>query len=236
LEAAEMAKLVNNTFRDLQFAFANEIGSLCDRLGISAREVIKAANKDYSRSNISLPGLTAGPCLEKDPWILHNAGAKAGLEMDVTRSGRIVNEGTVETSIIHLMNTLPTLKPERILIAGVAFKGRPETNDTRGSLAFNLIRTCQGRFPGARVFTLDPLVKSDEISTDLAQNHFTELVEESEAFDLLIIQHNGESLISAIKAKSGLFGGSVVLDFWDTDIFSDTVENPNYICVGGRSA
>src|SRR5205807_1526903 len=66
LETAEMIKLINNTYRDLTFAFANEVALIAERMGLSAAEMIRAANVDYPRSNIAQPGFVGGPCLEKD--------------------------------------------------------------------------------------------------------------------------------------------------------------------------
>ena len=64
-ETAEIVKLVDNTFRDVQFAFANEVARLCDAFGVNAHEVISAGKLGYSRTNVALPGLVGGPCLEK---------------------------------------------------------------------------------------------------------------------------------------------------------------------------
>ena len=71
LEGAEMVKLLNNSFRDLSFAFSNQIAMICDQHGLNTNEVINAANKGYPRNQIPLasPGV-GGPCLTKDPYIL----------------------------------------------------------------------------------------------------------------------------------------------------------------------
>jgi len=63
LETAEMIKLINNTYRDLTFAFANEVALIAERMGLSAAEMIHAANVDYARSNVAQPGFVGGPCL-----------------------------------------------------------------------------------------------------------------------------------------------------------------------------
>ena len=70
LEAAEMIKLINNTYRDLTFAFANEVALIAEHMGLSAREMIHAANVNYPRSGVARPGFVGGPCLEKDALIL----------------------------------------------------------------------------------------------------------------------------------------------------------------------
>ena len=92
IETAEIAKLVSNTFRDVQFAFANEVARVCDAFGVSAHEVISAGKIGYNRTNIPLPGLVGGPCLEKDPHILMESARTRGISLEITKAGRLVNE------------------------------------------------------------------------------------------------------------------------------------------------
>ena len=70
LEAAELLKIVDNTYRDSSFAFANEIALIASNLGLSANEIISAGKRNYKRTNIPLPGPVGGPCLAKDTYIL----------------------------------------------------------------------------------------------------------------------------------------------------------------------
>src|SRR5262249_13209270 len=70
---AELCKLAGNIYRALIVAFAKESGSVCERAGVDAYEVVQAVNSAYHRTNIFRPGLGAdGPCLSKDPWILRH--------------------------------------------------------------------------------------------------------------------------------------------------------------------
>jgi UDP-N-acetyl-D-mannosaminuronic acid dehydrogenase len=69
-EKAETIKLFDNTYRDISFSIGNEFGRICHNLGFNGNEIIKLCNKNYSRTNISMPGTVGGPCLEKDPYIL----------------------------------------------------------------------------------------------------------------------------------------------------------------------
>ena len=64
VEAGEMVKLVNNTYRDITFAFANEVAEMAEALGLSATEVIRAAGEDYERGKLPVPGLVGGACLK----------------------------------------------------------------------------------------------------------------------------------------------------------------------------
>ena len=92
LEAAEMIKLINNTYRDLTFAFANEVALIAERMGLSAPEMIHAANVDYPRSNVAQPGFVGGPCLEKDALILIDSLRKIDFKPKVIEEARKINQ------------------------------------------------------------------------------------------------------------------------------------------------
>ena len=92
LETAELVKLVDNTYRDLTFGFANEIAKLCSHVGISANEGINAGRLGYPRTKVALPGPVGGPCLEKDPHILVESAKQWGVHLPITPAGRPTNE------------------------------------------------------------------------------------------------------------------------------------------------
>ena len=72
-ETAEIVKLVNNSYRDLSFAYSNQIAMICSKYNLSANNVLKISNKDYPRNVIPIPSPgVGGPCLTKDPYILGN--------------------------------------------------------------------------------------------------------------------------------------------------------------------
>lgn len=212
-EAAELAKLAANTFRDLQFAFANELAMLGDCMGVNVRQVISAANLDYPRSRIAMPGPAAGPCLEKDPWILSNSGESVGASMLISRASRTINEMLPRSSVdtfLRGINGLPD-RP-RILLAGLAFKGKPETDDTRGSLAFSILDRLKQMIPHGLFFTLDPLVSPRDLKLG-SSIHLTELHKEL-PFDVLVVQHSGSTLLKLLVDSVDLFRDAWTLDYW----------------------
>src|SRR5579875_2407707 len=83
-ETAEMIKLVDNTYRDVSFAFGNEVARACVAIGINAHDVIKFGKLGYPRTNVARPGLVGGPCLEKDPHILLHSLAPHGIDLEIT--------------------------------------------------------------------------------------------------------------------------------------------------------
>ena len=147
LEAAEMIKLINNTYRDLTFAFANEVALIAERMGLSAAEMIHAANVDYARSNVAQPGFVGGPCLEKDALILIDSLKKIDFRPRVIEEARKINHALPDHVATRIIDELRRLRrsPARakVLITGFAFKGRPATEDIRGSAAIPLMRRLQ---------------------------------------------------------------------------------------------
>ena len=136
LEEAEVVKLINNSYRDTIFGFANEVALACRAFGIDANRVINAANTGYPRSNVPRPSPgVGGYCLEKDPHIFIASAKAHGEELHITRKGRETNERIIlavaDDIASHLRKYFPKVKSPRIFIMGMAFKGRPATSDQR---------------------------------------------------------------------------------------------------------
>ena len=108
-KAAEFAKLVSNTWRDLQFGFANELAYLADASGVDIYEVITAAGYKYDRLKLALPGPVAGPCLEKDAYILADSAQFFDTEVPLSLAGRTANEKIVT----HVGQTAQTFRSWR---------------------------------------------------------------------------------------------------------------------------
>ncbi len=168
LEAAEMAKLINNSFRDLSFAFANEFAIICDHWNIDAVNVIQAANMGYPRNRIPLPSPGVGGfCLTKDPIIYAWAGRDKGYEPRLPIDGRHINQYIVERvadKVVRFFKRLaqPT-EGRKVFIVGFAFKGRPETSDIRHSTTLDLLPMLQEA--GFDLYGYDPVVPAKDIIT-----------------------------------------------------------------------
>lgn len=221
VESAEMVKLVNNTQRDLMFAFSNEVAEMCDAAGISTMDVIRAACEDYPRSKIYLPGPVGGPCLEKDPHILAEGLREFGYIPKISLAGRKLNEDLPENSIKKVSTFLESIgsKPQtikKVVILGLAFKGIPETNDLRGTMASHILKAARQTWPGAEYFAYDPIVPMDEFST-FDVSPCPSLDDAFRDANLIIIQNNHkqfsemniEKLITLMN-KNGL-----VYDYWN---------------------
>jgi UDP-N-acetyl-D-mannosaminuronic acid dehydrogenase len=150
LEAAELVKLMNNTFRDLVFSFANEVAQICDAYNLNAFSLVHAANEGYPRDRIPLPSPgVGGICLSKDPYIythpidaLPKVPVLGVASRSINRTGADYVMGKLKAFCERTGKPLDSL---RILILGLAFKGMPETSDIRGSVALDLIEKLPAR-------------------------------------------------------------------------------------------
>lgn len=199
LETAEMIKLVNNTQRDLLFAFANEIALICDDLGVSAREVILSGNMGYARAMMPLPGPVGGPCLSKDPYILAESTSAPEKLAQISLLSRRRNESLPREVVEKLRKAKGDARVARIVVFGLAFKGRPETSDLRGTLAVQLIDDVRAVFPGAEIVGYDPAVPEADV-LGLGIGYAPTVEEAAQQADLVIFQNNNSHFQS--------------LDFW----------------------
>jgi len=166
LEAAEMIKLVNNSFRDLSFAFANQLALICDHWNMDAAELVRAANEGYPRSNVPVPSPgVGGICLKKDPLIFASVARKAGIENPLSGIGRQLNEAMpryVANKIISFLSEVGRPASEaKVVLAGLAFKGQPETSDVRNSTAIDVLMALKAE--GIEVWGYDPVVEEEMI-------------------------------------------------------------------------
>src|SRR5205085_414505 len=167
IETAELIKLVDNTARDVLFAFANEVAVICDAVGISADEVIRSGRLGYSRTGLPRPGPVGGPCLSKDSHILCESLEPYGFDPQIARVARQFNEllpvkiGREIAGLAREIDGFPA-RPE-IAILGIAFKGEPPTDDVRGTTVPSLMRGLQSVLPDAHFRGYDPLVPGDSI-------------------------------------------------------------------------
>ena len=220
LETAEMIKLIDNASRDVQFGFANEVGKLCDALAISAREVVEAGKLGYSRTNLFMPGPVGGPCLSKDTYILAESVHDFGVAPEIALAARRINESQpreVISDVVSHVRQNPKFPAKPVIcILGIAFKGRPDTDDTRGTMAIP-IRAELGRlFPGIDVRAYDPVVSALRIK-ELGYDPAETLVEALVGANLVLI-HTNHLKIAGMPLEnlaSSLGVPCFIFDFWN---------------------
>lgn len=159
-ETAEFIKLVDNCTRDLGFSISNEIGNMCEALNLDVYEVINSATDGYPRTSIPLPGLVGGPCLEKDPFILDKSLKDLGYNSDLFNIGRSINRD-MPNSIKNWLLRFADLEDKTFGIAGLTFKGNPETSDLRGSLSIDILKILE-TYTNNKIKIFDPVVLDKE--------------------------------------------------------------------------
>jgi len=138
-DTAEMVKLTENAYRDVNIAFANELSLVCDRLRLNVWDVIKLANH-HPRVNILRPGPgVGGHCIAVDPWfIVHSAPAEARL----IRTAREVNDGKPGVVLAAIRQAAGRERSPVIACLGLAFK--PDIDDLRQSPALDIASRLAG--------------------------------------------------------------------------------------------
>ena len=192
LEAVEFIKLIDNAYRDLNFAFANEISLLAGKFGIDGYRLIKAANYGYPRNNIPIPGFVGGACLSKDPYILYESALKKGCKVGLPVISRKINEELMARVATKVKGDLvllgKDLKEAKIFLLGVAFKGEPETDDTRDSPALSLARILKEQDGIKKLYAHDFVVQPKEIRK--AEMEFCSLEEGFKECDCAILMNS----------------------------------------------
>lgn len=209
---AEMTKLTENAFRDLNIGFANELSLICDRMGINVWELIKLANK-HPRVNILNPGPgVGGHCIAVDPWfIVHSAPEEARL----IRTAREVNDGKplwiVEKIMTAVRERLILSDTVKVACCGLAFKAN--VDDLRESPALEIVETLAAQDVGIELVVVEPFI--DELPAVLhGKATFQEIDEALLNADIvvLLVDHHAFKTIDR-----SLLAGKNVIDtrgFW----------------------
>ncbi len=157
VRVAEVSKLVENAYRDVNIAFANEVALACAALNVDVESVISLANR-HPRVRILRPGIgVGGSCLTKDPLFLARAAGREGVNLELTTTARKVNEAMPRICAEQVLKIMEEegVDPEgaKVAILGVTYKGNvPDIRETPvRDLALSLSEA------GARVVVYDPM-------------------------------------------------------------------------------
>lgn len=166
---AEMVKLADNLWIDLNVALANELAKVCDGLGMDVLQVIDAANtmpKVNQNVNILRPSMgVGGSCLTKDPWFVNHLGHSLGLDLAIPRTSRGVND-TMPTYTYELLKQVladqgKVIGTSRIAVLGIAFKNN--TGDCRLTPTKHVVALLEDS--GCELSVHDPWVTNEEALT-----------------------------------------------------------------------
>lgn len=161
VRTAEMCKLTENSFRDVNIAFANELSMICDRLDIDVRELIRLANR-HPRVNILQPGAgVGGHCIAVDPWFIVD---KTPDEAQLIRTAREVNDskadwvlGKIDQAVAGALANGTAADNIRIACLGLAYKA--DVDDLRESPALAIVRALAQKYPGC-IAVVEPHIEN----------------------------------------------------------------------------
>lgn len=162
IKVAEAAKVVENSQRDINIAFMNELAMVFERMNIDTKEVVDAMNTKWNSLGFT-PGLVGGHCIGVDPYYFIYEAEKLGYHSQIVLSGRKINDGMgkfiADIIIKKLIFANKVVKKSKVVILGMTFK--ENTPDTRNSKVIDIIESLKEY--GIAPVVVDPEASSDEV-------------------------------------------------------------------------
>ncbi|WP_198675115.1 UDP-N-acetyl-D-mannosamine dehydrogenase [Pseudidiomarina aquimaris] len=194
---AEMAKLTENSFRDVNIAFANELSLICDKLAINVWELIRLANH-HPRVNILQPGPgVGGHCIAVDPWFIVSSAPE---QARLIRTAREVNDYKPKWVLEQVQQQVQSLsKPDNELVIaclGLAFKAN--IDDLRESPALDIARGIAAQHNG-QTLVVEPNIST--LPDDFSNAMLTELNDALEAADIIVLLVDHEPFKAITRAQ-----------------------------------
>ncbi len=201
LKVAEAAKVIENSQRDLNIAFVNELSVIFDRLGIDTTEVLEAAGSKWNFLPFR-PGMVGGHCIGVDPYYLTHKAEEVGYHPQVILAGRRINDNMARyaaRNVIRLMlkNGIDVAR-STVGVMGITFK--ENCPDIRNSKVADLVKELQNW--GANVLVVDPWASANEVKHEYGIQLGE--IDESNKVDSLVVAvgHNEFRALSPERLKS----------------------------------
>ena len=219
IKTAEAVKVVENSQRDINIAFMNEIAIICDKMGIDTDEVLAGMNTKWNALGFK-PGLVGGHCIGVDPYYLTNAAEKLGYHSRIILNGRQVNDSmgayVADATIKEMIEAGMAPKKATVVVLGLTFK--ENCPDTRNSKVVDVINRL-------KEFDIVPLVSDSWADREIAKKEYdVDLVpfEELPKADCVIVAvgHNEYRSMSMMQLK---------------ELFRDDVEDSEKVLVDVKS-
>jgi UDP-N-acetyl-D-mannosaminuronic acid dehydrogenase len=202
---AEMAKLTENSFRDVNIAFANELSVISDKLKINVWELIKLANR-HPRVNILSPGPgVGGHCIAVDPWFIVDSCPE---EANIIRQARLTNDAKPFYVIDKITEAADQFKKPVIACLGLAFKA--DIDDLRESPALQIVEELAKRNIG-EIIAVEPNINDSEMPKTLtdAKVELSSLENALEKANIVVVLVDHKQFKAA---DAGQFAAKVVID------------------------
>ena len=170
IKTAEAVKVVENSQRDINIAFMNEIAMIFDRMGIDTAEVLAGMNTKWNALGFK-PGLVGGHCIGVDPYYLTNVAERLGYHSQIILNGRKVNDSmgafVADAAIKQMIEAGQAPKKAKVVILGITFK--ENCPDTRNSKVYDIIKRLKEYeiVPAVTDPWADPQIAKHEYGVDL---------------------------------------------------------------------
>lgn len=166
IKTAEAVKVIENSQRDINIAFMNEIAMICDKMGIDTIEVLDGMNTKWNALGFK-PGLVGGHCIGVDPYYLTSAAERLGYHSQIVLNGRKVNDSmgayVADAAIKEMIEAGLAPKKATVVILGITFK--ENCPDTRNSKVVDIINRL-------KEFNITPVVSDDWAEADIAKHEY----------------------------------------------------------------
>jgi len=166
IKTAEAVKVVENSQRDINIAFMNEIAMICDRLKIDTDEVLAGMNTKWNALGFK-PGLVGGHCIGVDPYYLTNAAEKLGYHSQIILNGRQINDSigafVADAAIKEMIEAGKAPKKATVIVLGLTFK--ENCPDTRNSKVIDIINRL-------KEYDIVPIITDNWADADVAEKEY----------------------------------------------------------------
>ncbi len=166
IKTAEAVKVVENSQRDINIAFMNEIAIICDKLGIDTDEVLAGMNTKWNALGFR-PGLVGGHCIGVDPYYLTNAAEKLGYHSQIILNGRKINDSmgayVADAAIKEMIEAGKAPKKATVVVLGITFK--ENCPDTRNSKVVDIINRL-------KEYGINPIVSDRWADAEVAKHEY----------------------------------------------------------------
>ena len=165
IKVAEAAKVIENSQRDINIAFVNELSIIFYKMGIDTKAVLEAAGTKWNFLKFT-PGLVGGHCIGVDPYYLTHKAEQLGYHSQVILSGRRINDGmgkyVAESTVKNLIKANKQVKGAKVAVLGITFK--EDCPDVRNSKVIDIINELKEY--GINVIVTDPIAESKEVKEE----------------------------------------------------------------------
>jgi len=224
IKVAEASKIIENTQRDINIAFMNELSIIFNRMNINTFEVLEAAGTKWNFLKF-FPGLVGGHCIGVDPYYLTHKAKQLGYHAQMINSGRFINDsmgGYVAKQIVkQLVKAEKNIQSSKVLIMGITFK--EDVSDIRNSKVVDVYRELLSY--GVRVDVVDPYANQEEVKEEY---QFDLANETRNDYDVVVVavSHDKYKILDEDYFQSVTSENALFVDI--KGIYRDKIKQLNY--------